>query len=147
MPIHVNCPICGQRLRVSNYAAGRITKCTACGNAVRVPKPKAMLKQGEDETQDAAKKSGPDETAAGRLTPSEVWYRSIERLSGSLDWMAERPIRILFAALIMVAAYVGVATAKWALAGLQTAQLCPKSPSTSSRGTVSARLTATSGCG
>ncbi len=116
MPIHINCPICGQRLRVSNYAAGRITKCNACGNAVHVPKPKAMLNEGEDEDEtEQGKKSQSNETPAGPLTPSEVWYRSIERLSGSLDWMAERPARIVFVALVLVAAYLGVATAKWAL--------------------------------
>jgi len=128
MPIHVNCPVCGQRLRVSNYAAGRITKCNACGNAVRVPKPTAMLKEGEDETEDAGKHSRPDEIAVGPLTPSEAWYRSIEKLSGSLDWMAERPIRILFVALLMVAAYVGVATAKWALSKPQEGPIATQEP-------------------
>jgi hypothetical protein len=110
MPIHIDCPVCAQRLRVPNFAAGRITKCTACGNAVRVPQPKAMLVE-ETENATATAKEGPTE----RLSPSEVWYRSIERLSGSLDWLAERPIRIFVVALILVAGYVGVATAKWAL--------------------------------
>jgi hypothetical protein len=110
MPIHIDCPVCGQRLRVPNFAAGRITKCTACGNAVRVPQPKAML---GDESGDAP--ATPKENQTGPLTPSEAWYRSIERLSGSLDWLADRPIRILVVALILVAGYVGVATAKWAL--------------------------------
>jgi hypothetical protein len=65
----------------------------------------------ETENATATAREGPTE----RLSPSEVWYRSIERLSGSLDWLAERPIRIFVVALLLVAGYVGVATAKWAL--------------------------------
>ena len=102
MPIHIDCPVCGQRLRVPNFAAGRITKCTACGNAVRVPQPTAML---DEETKNASATAKESQTE--RLSPSEVWYRSIERLSGSLDWLAERPIRILVVAIILVAGYVG----------------------------------------
>jgi hypothetical protein len=112
MPIHIDCPVCAQRLRVPNFAAGRITKCTSCGAAVRVPQPTALLKE-EDETGEASPTAKETQTEA--LSLSEVWYRSIERLSGSLDWLAERPIRILVVALILVAGYVGVATAKWAL--------------------------------
>ena len=112
MPIHIDCSVCGQRLRVPNFAAGRITKCTACGAAVRVPQPTALLKE-EDETKVAGLAAKENQTDP--FSPSEVWYRSIERLSGSLDWLAERPIRILVVALVLVAGYVGVATAKWAL--------------------------------
>ncbi|HEV8071366.1 MAG TPA: hypothetical protein VGP76_26870 [Planctomycetaceae bacterium] len=112
MPIHIDCSVCGQRLRVPNFAAGRITKCTACGAAVRVPQPTALLKE-EDETKNAGPVANKNQTDP--FSPSEVWYRSIERLSGSLDWLAERPIRILVVALVLVAGYVGVATAKWAL--------------------------------
>jgi hypothetical protein len=112
MPIHINCPVCGQRLRVPNFAAGRITKCNACGNAVRVPQPKKLL--DDDEESDEAKKAA-GEKPAEPFSLSETWHRSIERLSGSLDWLAERPIRILFVALVLVGCYVGVATAKWAL--------------------------------
>lgn len=111
MPIHVDCPICGQRLRVPNFAAGRITKCTACGNAVRVPQPKAMLEENASENTTSKTK----ENHAQAFSPGEVWYRSIERLSGWLDWLADRPIRILVVVLILAACYVGVATAKWAV--------------------------------
>jgi hypothetical protein len=110
MPIHLDCPVCNQRIRVPNFAAGRITKCTGCGNAVRVPQPKTML---EDEAIEATKlvQGKPPE----EFSPTEVWYRSIERLSGSLDWVAERPIRIVFAVLVLVACCAGVETTKWAL--------------------------------
>ncbi len=111
MPIHVNCPICDQRLRVPNFAAGRITKCTACGNAVRVPSPEAML---EDDPCDAARKKT-TKREAEPFSLSEVWHRSFERLSGWLDSLADRPARILVVALVFVVGYVGVATAKWAL--------------------------------
>jgi hypothetical protein len=114
MPIHLNCPVCNQRLRVPNFAAGRITKCTGCGNAVRVPQPKEMLK---DETQGTSEDPSTETTEQQEeaFSLSEAWYRSIERLSGSLDWLAERPTRIAGAAAILVACFMGVATAKWAL--------------------------------
>jgi hypothetical protein len=111
MPIHVDCPVCGQRLRVPNFAAGRITKCSACGNAVRVRQPKELLE--EDSGEAAAAK--PSKRQAEPFSLSEVWPRSVERLSGWLDSLADRPARILVVALIFVAGYVGVATAKWAL--------------------------------
>jgi hypothetical protein len=110
MPILIDCPVCGQRLRVPNFAAGRITKCTSCGNAVRVPRPKDMLEEG---------KSEPEKAEGNKLeepfSVSELGYRSYERFSTWLDWLADRPIRILFVALICVGCYVGVAAAKWAL--------------------------------
>jgi hypothetical protein len=109
MPIHIDCPVCGQRLRVANFAAGRITKCTACGNAVRVPQPKTMLEEGTSD--EASKTERPPEP----FSISEVGHRSFERLSAWLDWLADRPIRILFVALVLVGCWVGVATAKWAL--------------------------------
>ena len=130
MPIHLDCPVCSQRLRVPNFAAGRITKCTSCGNAVRVPQPKAML--GKDEDQD--EKAAEDATATSKskepqpFSLSELWYRSFERLSGSLDWLADRPIRIVFVALILVGCYVGVAAAKWALSKPAALPLIPDEP-------------------
>jgi hypothetical protein len=112
MPIHLNCSVCGQRLRVPNFAAGRITKCTACGNAVRVPSPTKLLQEdGESSNEKLQANTGESE----EFSVSEVWYRSIERLSRSLDWLSDRPIRILFAVLILAAGVLGISTAKWAL--------------------------------
>ena len=82
MPIHLNCPVCAQRLRVPNFAAGRLTKCTACGNAVRVPQPKKLLEK--DEGVEATEETNNKSAAQAPLSVSELWYRSIERLSGSL---------------------------------------------------------------
>jgi hypothetical protein len=111
MPILLDCPVCSQRLRVPNFAAGRITKCTACGNAVRVPEPKKMLEEGDDD--DATKTAG--DKPIEPFSISEIGPRSIEKLSGWLDWLAERPVRALVAAAIVVACGVGVTSAKWVL--------------------------------
>jgi hypothetical protein len=109
MPIHVDCPTCGQRLRVANFAAGRISKCTACGSAVRVPKPTDML---EDETENRPALSN---NQAGSFSVRDLGHRSIERLSGWLDWLADRPARVVVLVLFLLVGYVGVAAAKWAL--------------------------------
>ncbi len=132
MPIHFNCSVCEQRLKVPNFAAGRITKCTGCGNAMRVPQPTTMLQQDEN---DGARAKGKAPTAQlEELSVGDVWHRSLERLSGSLDWLADRPIRILFVALILVGCYVGVATAKWALRNPPTRQWHLSKRKTPSRG-------------
>jgi hypothetical protein len=108
MAIHVDCGVCNEGLRVPNFAAGRITKCPRCGNAVRVPQPTAMLKEAE------AKGSRTENLENGSLAPSELWRHPIEGLSTWLDWLADRPARILVLALVLVGLYVGVATARWA---------------------------------
>jgi hypothetical protein len=43
MSIHLDCPICNQRLNIPNKAVGRLIQCVACGSAIRVPDPKAMV--------------------------------------------------------------------------------------------------------
>ncbi len=114
MPIHIDCPICGLRLKVPNFAAGRITKCSGCGNAVRVPQPTEMLAEGsKGDTAAKATKTSKRETPQFSL--SEFSPRLMERLSAWLDTLAERPARIAVVALIFVACVVGAKTAKWAL--------------------------------
>jgi hypothetical protein len=108
MAIYVDCGVCKQGLRVPNFAAGRITKCPGCGNAVRVPQPKAMLKEAD------ADGSSKDNLKDRPLAPIESLRHPIEGLSTWLDWLADRPARILVLALILGGLYVGVATAKWA---------------------------------
>jgi hypothetical protein len=124
MPILLDCPVCGQRLRVPNFAAGRITKCTACGNAVRVREPKKMLE--DSEADEAAETAADKPTEAFSI--SEIGPRSLERLSGWLDWLAERPVRVLGVAAVVVACYVGVTSAKWALSKSAEAPVTLKEP-------------------
>jgi hypothetical protein len=109
MAIHIDCPVCGQKLNVSNFAAGRVTKCTACGKAVRVPQPKTMLQRD----------SSDDERA--RFSLGELFAWSIEKLSGGLDSLVERPVRILVIILLLAAGYLGMATTKWALSKTEEA--------------------------
>ncbi len=108
MAIYFDCGVCNQGLRVPNFAAGRITKCPGCGNAMRVPQPKAMLKEADADS--PKRESLKDRSPAA----SELWRHPIEGLSSWLDWLADRPARALILALILVGLYVGVATAKWA---------------------------------
>jgi hypothetical protein len=108
MAIYIDCGVCNQGLKVPNFAAGRITKCPGCGNAVRVPQPKAMLKEAD------AEGSPKDRLRNRPLAPNELWRHPVAGLSTWLDWLADRPARILIVALILVGLYVGVATAKWA---------------------------------
>jgi hypothetical protein len=108
MAIYIDCGVCNQGLRVPNFAAGRITKCPGCGNAVRVPQQKAMLKEADAE---GSRKHNLNNRP---LAPSELWRHPIEGLSTWLDWLADRPARILILTLILVGLYAGVATARWA---------------------------------
>jgi hypothetical protein len=108
MAIHIDCGVCNQVLRVPNFAAGRITKCPGCGNAVRVPQPKALLKEADAES---SPKHNPSN---GPLAPHALWRHPIEGLSTWLDWLADRPARILNVVVILAGLYVGTATARWA---------------------------------
>jgi hypothetical protein len=89
MPIHLDCPICDQRLKVSNKAAGRVVKCRACGNAVRVPEPKSML---------AA------ETASKQAfaTEPENYWTLLQ------EFVAARPGAALVVVLILIVSAVGI---------------------------------------
>jgi len=96
MPIHLDCPICGQRLKVSNKTAGRAVKCIACGNGVRVPDPKSML---------AAKTANKQAFA---IEPDKYW-------TFLQEFVASRPVAALSVVLIVVACLVGIKTAARAL--------------------------------
>ncbi len=74
MPIHFNCSVCDERLRVPNFAAGRITKCTSCGNALRVPQPSTLLQ--EEENEDAREKSHARTAQPEEFSVTDLWYRS-----------------------------------------------------------------------
>jgi hypothetical protein len=89
MPIHLDCPICGQRLKVSNKAAGRVVKCMACGNAVRVSEPKSRL---------AAESAGKQAFA----TEPENYWTLLQ------EFVASRPGAALVVVLILVASVVGI---------------------------------------
>ena len=73
-----------------------------------------MLQDSEDQE---ATKTTVDKPAEA-FSISEIGPRSLERLSGWLDWLAERPVRALGVAAVLVACYIGVASAKWASANL-----------------------------
>jgi hypothetical protein len=47
MPISVNCPSCGSRLKAPDSAAGRKTKCPKCGTALVVPRPDSQEAEGQ----------------------------------------------------------------------------------------------------
>jgi hypothetical protein len=116
MPILVDCPVCNTRLRVPNYAAGRFTKCTACGNGLRVPQPKKMLEKGEDDADDDDDEgSRKDRGQAEKLAPSDLSQWSMEKLSAFTEWLTDRPLRAVMAGLIVVVISLGVTGAKWAL--------------------------------
>jgi len=103
MPIHLDCPVCGQRLRVSNFAAGRVTKCTACGKGVRVPQPKEILDPTGSKVRPA------------RFSFEDFFQRSIERAAQWRESLVDHPVRLLVLILLLVAGCLGVATTRWAL--------------------------------
>jgi hypothetical protein len=101
MPIHLDCPICGQRLQVSNAARGRTLQCVACGNAVRVPEPKSMLEAKTAESTEA-------------LALGHKLTRAQGSLSAWLESLANRPILLLGVVVLFVVAALGIKTALWA---------------------------------
>jgi hypothetical protein len=114
MSIHLDCPICEQRLTVSNATAGRLIQCAACGSAVRVPEPKSLMA-----TKTAA--AGPLDRL--RLQLAQIGPRSSE-------FIAERPVAALGILFAFVLALIGLKFAKAAISdfvsnvrGEQTAQV------------------------
>jgi hypothetical protein len=98
MSIHLNCPVCEQRLNVSNATAGRVIQCVACGNAVRVPQPKALM---------ATKDAGalPDRL---RLGIGQIIPRSSE-------FVAQRPAAALGVLVVLIVGLIGLRFAKAAI--------------------------------
>jgi hypothetical protein len=99
MSIHLDCPICEQRLTVSNATAGRLIQCAACGSAVRVPDPKSF----------ATKTATAGSTASDRrLQLAQIGTRCSE-------FAAQRPLAALGILVAFVVALIGFKFAKAAI--------------------------------
>lgn len=113
MSIHLDCPICNQRLNISNAAAGRVIQCVACGNAVRVPEPKALMA-----TKTAT--AGPLAERL-RLQLAQIGPRSSE-------FVAQRPLAALGILCAFVIAMIGLRFAKGAISDLVSSSSAQAAP-------------------
>jgi len=98
MSIHLDCPICDQRLNIPNKAVGRLIQCVACGSAIRVPDPKAMV--ATEEVEPAG--------LFGGLRLSELGARSS-------DFISRRPLAALGILLGLLGALIAFKFAKAAI--------------------------------
>jgi hypothetical protein len=112
MSIHLDCPICDQRLTVSNATAGRLIQCAACGGALRVPDPKSLM--------------GTKTAEAGGLERLRLQLGQIGPRSS--EFVAQRPVAALGILVAFMLALIGLKFAKPAISdflanrGEQTAQ-------------------------
>ena len=67
MPISVNCPHCGKRLKAPDSAAGKRAKCPGCGKAVQLPDEKVF------EAEEVGGEGGDDEFGLGNLSESDAY--------------------------------------------------------------------------
>jgi hypothetical protein len=102
MSIHLDCPVCNQRLNISNAGVGRMIQCVACGNAIRVPDPKSLM---------ATKTAKAPLTERLRLQLEQIGPRSS-------DFVARRPLAALGILVVFVAALIGLRFAKGAISDL-----------------------------
>jgi hypothetical protein len=103
MPIEVDCPSCGQRHNVPYTQAGKTQACAACGKPLRVPAPRAMV----------ASKTERERTEI--VTPDDLFEWAYQRVTARLKWLVSRPIRVVVLLLLLLAGYLGMAAARWAL--------------------------------
>jgi hypothetical protein len=103
MPIEVDCPTCGQRHNVPYTQAGKTQACAACGKPMRVPAPRAMV----------ASKTEHQRTEL--ITPDDLFEWAYQRVTSRLKWLISRPLRLVVLMILLIAAYLGIAAAKWAL--------------------------------
>jgi hypothetical protein len=103
MPIEVDCPTCGQRHNVPYTQAGRTQDCAACGKPIRVPAPRALV----------ASKAQRERTEI--ITPDDLFDWAYERVTSRLKWLISRPFRLVVLLVLLVACYLGIAAARWAL--------------------------------
>jgi hypothetical protein len=101
MSIHLDCPICDQRLRVSNAAAGRVIQCRACGSAVRVPDPKSLM--------------GTKTATADPPATERVGLQLAQIIPRCSEFAAQRPLATLGIVAGLVAALIGFKFAKAAI--------------------------------